>query len=128
MRIIRFLTESSVPTLAVLTDDAKIYVLPQQGFMELVQLAEEQEVTPLALVEEGVIATSTPMDTTVGELSLLTPIVAPEVWAAGVTYEKSKAARNYEATDGKLDATTFYDKVYDAQVIVTIHMYCINIY
>ncbi|HEU5140725.1 MAG TPA: fumarylacetoacetate hydrolase family protein, partial [Bacillales bacterium] len=32
-----------------------------------------------------------------------------------VTYEKSKDERNYEATDGKLNATTFYDKVYDAE-------------
>jgi len=28
---------------------------------------------------------------------------------------RSRDARNYEATDGKLDATTFYDKVYDAE-------------
>jgi 2-dehydro-3-deoxy-D-arabinonate dehydratase len=113
-RIIRFLSEGSIPTLAALTDDAKIYVLPQQGFMELVYLAEEQETTPLVLIED-VIAASYPLDASLGELSLLTPIVAPEVWAAGVTYEKSKEARNYEATGGKLDATTFYDKVYDAE-------------
>jgi 2-dehydro-3-deoxy-D-arabinonate dehydratase len=114
MRIIRFLSEGSASTLAALTDDAKIYVLPQQDFMELVHLAEEQKITPLALIE-GVIATSEPLDTMLGELSLLTPIVAPEVWAAGVTYEKSREARNYEVTGGKLDATTFYDKVYDAE-------------
>ncbi|MCY9667827.1 fumarylacetoacetate hydrolase family protein [Paenibacillus alginolyticus] len=114
MRIIRFLTEGSVPTLAALTDDSKIYVLPQKDFMELVHLAEEQRTTTLALVE-GMIATSTPLDRTIGDLSLLVPIVAPEVWAAGVTYEKSRDARNYEATSGKLDASTFYDKVYDAE-------------
>jgi 2-dehydro-3-deoxy-D-arabinonate dehydratase len=114
MRIIRFLTESSVPTLAALTDNAKIYVLPQQDFMELVHLAEEQETTPLALIK-GVIATSNPLDATLEDLSLLTPIVAPEVWAAGVTYAKIREARNYEVTGGKLDATTYYDKVYDAK-------------
>src|SRR5699024_2631848 len=42
-------------------------------------------------------------------------IAAPEVWAAGVTYFKSMEARNFEATSGRLDATTFYDKVYDAE-------------
>ncbi|NCT38049.1 fumarylacetoacetate hydrolase [Bacillus sp. EB93] len=47
-------------------------------------------------------------------LQLTTPIDAPEVWASGVTYKKSKEARNYEATQGKLDRQTFYDKVYDA--------------
>lgn len=115
MRIIRFLTEGSdLPTLAALTDDSKIYVLPQQDFMELVHLAEEQETTPLALVER-VITTTNPLDASFEDLILLTPIVAPEVWAAGVTYEKSREARNYEATGGKLDAATFYDKVYDAE-------------
>ncbi|SEC78919.1 fumarylacetoacetate hydrolase family protein [Paenibacillus sp. GP183] len=114
MRIIRFLSEGAVPTLAALTDGSKIYVLPQQDFMELVHHAEEQGTTTLALVE-GMIATSNPLDRTIGDLSLLVPIVAPEVWAAGVTYEKSRDARNYEATGGKLDASTFYDKVYDAE-------------
>lgn len=114
MRIIRFLAEGSVPTLAALTDEGRIYVLPQLDFMELIHLAEEQETSPLALVE-GVIATSIPLDAAIGDLSLLTPIVSPEVWASGVTYEKSREARNYEVTGGKLDATTFYDKVYDAE-------------
>jgi 2-dehydro-3-deoxy-D-arabinonate dehydratase len=114
VRIIRFLNEGSVPTLAALTDDAKIYVLPQQDLMELVHLAEEQKTTPLSLIE-GVIAASNPLHATLGDLSLLTPIVAPEVWAAGVTYEKSREARNYEVTGGKLDALTVYDKVYDAE-------------
>ncbi len=43
------------------------------------------------------------------------PIEITEVWASGVTYQKSKEARNYEATGGKDDAATFYDKVYDAE-------------
>jgi 2-dehydro-3-deoxy-D-arabinonate dehydratase len=114
MRIIRFLNESSVPTLAALTDDEKIYVLPQNDFMSLIHLAEAQKTTPLALVER-VIATSNPLPKTMESISLLTPIDAPEVWAAGITYERSRDARNYEATGGKLDATTFYDKVYDAE-------------
>ena len=36
------------------------------------------------------------------------------MWASGVTYLQSKDARNYEATEGRLDSETFYDKVYDA--------------
>ncbi|WP_134701303.1 fumarylacetoacetate hydrolase family protein [Ammoniphilus sp. YIM 78166] len=114
MRIIRFLNEQSVPTLAALTNEEKVYVLPQQDFMELVRTAEEQETTPLALVE-GVIATSNPIEAKASELNIIVPIEAPEVWASGVTYERSRDARNYEATGGKLDATTFYDKVYDAE-------------
>jgi 2-dehydro-3-deoxy-D-arabinonate dehydratase len=112
MRVIRFLNEQ-VPTLAALTDDSKVYVLPQSDFMDLVNVAENQKTTPLALIQT-VIETTSPLDVKAEDLALLVPIVAPEVWASGVTYEKSRDARNYEATEGKLDATTFYDKVYDA--------------
>ena len=112
MRVIRFLNEK-VPTLAALTDDSKVYILPQNDFMELIGEAEKQDATPLVLIQ-SVMATTSPLDVKVEDLPLLVPIVAPEVWASGVTYEKSRDARNYEATEGKLDATTFYDKVYDA--------------
>lgn len=116
MRIIRFLDQQNgnQPNLAAVTIDEQVYVLPQTDFLELVRLAEENSTTPLALVQ-GIIATSNPIERKIAELELLVPIVAPEVWACGVTYERSKDARNYEATGGKLDATTFYDKVYDAE-------------
>lgn len=114
MRIIRYLDENSVPILAALTADLHVYPLPQRDFMELVQQADEQNTSPLALVE-SVIKNLDPIKQSVEELPLLVPIVAPEIWASGVTYEKSKEARNYEATGGKLDLATFYDKVYDAE-------------
>ena len=41
---------------------------------------------------------------------LLAPVVAPEVWAAGVTYERSREARLAETT-----TVGIYDKVYDAE-------------
>jgi 2-dehydro-3-deoxy-D-arabinonate dehydratase len=41
---------------------------------------------------------------------LLMPVVPPEVWAAGVTYERSREARLAETT-----TTGIYDKVYDAE-------------
>ncbi|MFP3918396.1 fumarylacetoacetate hydrolase family protein [Lysinibacillus telephonicus] len=50
----------------------------------------------------------------IDSLQLVVPIEAEEVWASGVTYLQSKDARNYEATEGRLDSETFYDKVYDA--------------
>lgn len=114
MRIIRFAGESSQATLAAVTDEGAVYALPQQHFMELVTLADEQGTEPLALVRQT-IEQSSPLAAKLEELELLVPIEAPEVWAAGVTYERSREARNYEATGGKLDITTFYDKVYDAE-------------
>lgn len=44
------------------------------------------------------------------EVALLTPIDAQEVWAAGVTYQRSKVARE-EESEG---AARFYDLVYTA--------------
>lgn len=113
MRIIRFVSEGKA-VLGAVTDENKVYSLPQNDFMEVTQLAEGQGKSPLEVVNE-IISTSEPLPSKLEELELLVPIEAPEVWAAGVTYQKSKEARNYEATDGKLDATTFYDKVYDAE-------------
>ncbi len=42
--------------------------------------------------------------------TLLAPVAGQEVWASGVTFERSRAARNEEA--GPVD---FYDRVYDAE-------------
>lgn len=113
MKVIRFLNDNNA-TLAALTDEGEVYVLPQQDFLEIVGLAEEKGTTPLQLVN-AVIAANVPLEAKVEDLNLLVPIEAPEVWASGVTYLKSKEARNYEVTGGKLDTTTFYDKVYDAE-------------
>lgn len=113
MRVIRYQNEKGTPVLAALTNQSEVYPLAYQDFMELVEYAQHTKQTPLSLIKE-VIKTEQPEKMELSALTLLPPIAAPEVWAAGVTYEKSKEARNYEATAGKLDATTFYDKVYDA--------------
>lgn len=114
MRIIRYLSEDSKPVLAALTLEETVYPLEQEGFIELIHQANAQKISPLSFVQ-NMISKSKPIPQSIEELSLLVPIIAQEVWASGVTYERSRDARNYEATDGKLDATTFYDKVYDAE-------------
>lgn len=115
MRIIRFEEkESKKVVLAAVTEGDKIYSLPYASFIDLVNEASSKSVKPLQLINE-IILDSLPLNCSLEELNLLVPIEAPEVWAAGVTYQKSKEARNHEATNGKLDATTFYDKVYDAE-------------
>lgn len=113
MRIIRFLNELGVPNLAAVTDGGGIYVLPYQDLLEIACLAEEKETTILKLVQK-IIDDRLPLEASLEDLKLLVPIEAPEVWASGVTYLKSREARNFEATGGKLDAATFYDKVYEA--------------
>jgi 2-dehydro-3-deoxy-D-arabinonate dehydratase len=44
---------------------------------------------------------------------LLAPVVSQEVWAAGVTYLRSRSARIEESKDA--GGGTFYDRVYDAE-------------
>ena len=114
MRIIRYLNEQSIPVLAALTNEGFIYPLPQRDFMELIQQAQEQNASLLAFVE-SLVSTLDPLSQPLEKLSLLVPIEAPEVWAAGVTYERSRNARNFESTDGIESSLTIYDKVYDAK-------------
>lgn len=113
MRIIRFL-DGQQKWLAAVTDDEQAYRLPQADFMTLIYQAREKGVTPVQWIESALKPINKLTDDWTS-LHLITPVDAPEVWAAGVTYQRSREARNYEATDGKLDAETFYDKVYDAE-------------
>lgn len=114
VNIIRFAAPDTGPLLAAVTDEGKGYELPYGDFMSLVKAADERGASPLALVQE-IVAGAEPIAAEWTALPLLAPVDAPEVWAAGVTYERSRDARNYEATGGKMDASTFYDKVYDAE-------------
>ncbi|WP_145945453.1 fumarylacetoacetate hydrolase family protein [Paenibacillus sp. Y412MC10] len=112
MRIIRYL-DGRQTRLAAVTDDEKAYPLPHSDLISLINEAREKGVSPVRIVESAI----TPQNELTAawpSLQLLTPVDAPEVWAAGVTYRRSREARNYEATGGRMDAETFYDKVYDA--------------
>jgi 2-dehydro-3-deoxy-D-arabinonate dehydratase len=61
---------------------------------------------PTALVRELLTDRAVPL----AEAELLAPIDAQEVWAAGVTYRRSREARREES----VGAGSFYDQVYDA--------------
>lgn len=114
MRIIRYVDETLQARLAAVTDQDEVYTLGFGDFQSLLTAAEDKEISASELISsviEGKSADFASFDS----LRLLVPLHAPEVWAAGVTYERSREARNYEATGGKLDSTTFYDKVYDAE-------------
>ncbi|SEN76462.1 fumarylacetoacetate hydrolase family protein [Lihuaxuella thermophila] len=112
MRIIRFL-EDDAPVMGAVTDEGTVYRLACTDFLDLVKKAKVNQSTPLQWVRES-IRQSSPLRQTLADLHLLVPIDAPEVWAAGVTYERSKEARNFEATGGNTNQVTVYDKVYEA--------------
>jgi len=100
--------------MAAVDEDGKAALLDAEDFMPIVYGARENGVSTVAhvrrLMERG-----EALANGIEGLRLLVPLTAPEVWAAGVTYQRSREARNYEATGGRMDATTFYDKVYDAE-------------
>ncbi|MGE7906571.1 fumarylacetoacetate hydrolase family protein [Peribacillus sp. NPDC094092] len=110
MRIIRYVKENK-KQLAAVTNENYVVDLPFTDFMSLITAARQDNRTAFDIIKQ---ITAQGEKQPLEGLQLTTPIDAPEVWASGVTYKKSKEARNYEATQGKLDRQTFYDKVYDA--------------
>jgi 2-dehydro-3-deoxy-D-arabinonate dehydratase len=59
------------------------------------------------------VALSTPSQLAINTENIVAPVGTQEVWAAGVTYYRSKIARMEESKDA--GGGTFYDKVYDAE-------------
>lgn len=113
MRIFRYKEEGRV-WLGALTDEGQRYRLNASDLMGLVREAQKAGVSTSDYVS-GLIQESQPFDEAAGGGALTTPLDAPEVWAAGVTYQRSREARNAETHAGSGPvAETFYDKVYDA--------------
>jgi len=69
--------------------------------------------TPNIAAHLAQIAASTPSVSAPAEGSILAPIVSQEVWAAGVTYFRSRTARMEESKDA--GGGSFYDRVYAAE-------------
>ncbi|MBW5445268.1 fumarylacetoacetate hydrolase [Cohnella sp. CFH 77786] len=113
MRIFRY-RDSGGLILGVMADDGSAFKLDEPDLITLWKAARAQGVMLSEFVAER-IAESVPLSRQAESLDLAMPVDAPEVWAAGVTYERSRQARNYEATSGRLNADTFYDKVYEAE-------------
>ncbi len=66
-----------------------------------------REEDPLGWVQTHAARASEPLES---DVTFLAPVDCQEVWASGVTYERSKVARMEESEDGG----DFYDKVYTA--------------
>lgn len=113
MRIIRYVEgDGRTVRLAAVTDEERTFPLEQPDFMTLVREADREGMTPLDAVQRH-IAGRPPLPGDWRSLKLLVPVEAPEIWAAGVTYERSKDARNEESQGGAEE--TVYDKVYRAE-------------
>lgn len=105
MRLCRFVTESYAPRIGILADQAVVDLAPA-GIGSLAELLESPTL-PARVTELG---RRTLPRLPLSEVRLLAPLDHQEVWAAGVTYLRSKAAR-MEESDFSARA---YDHVYEA--------------
>ncbi|MFC5464426.1 fumarylacetoacetate hydrolase family protein [Lederbergia graminis] len=113
MRIINYRTDAQTEKLAAVTISSKVYPLPFRTFQDFLKKCEEEKMSYLTLVQELIIGIE-PLDKSLEELTLSLPINAYEVWASGVTYLRSRDARNYES-QGNEPTVSYYDKVYVAE-------------
>ncbi len=104
MQLVKFTTSSMAEGVGILEQgQVTPLTLPLQGLSDILETDDP------AATAKGLIA-SDAQRLPLAALRLLAPIDRQEVWAAGVTYIRSRKAR----MDESVDASTFYDKVYAA--------------
>jgi 2-dehydro-3-deoxy-D-arabinonate dehydratase len=107
MRVCRFSASGDDVRLGVVTDELTVVDLTSSGLTSLTAVLESRD--PVAAVR---IAAHGPLPTLpLASVRLHAPVERQEVWAAGVTYLRSKAARMEESDF----SATAYDRVYDAE-------------
>ncbi|MEU6117016.1 fumarylacetoacetate hydrolase family protein [Streptomyces sp. NPDC047117] len=105
-RIVRFADTTGVVRTGLADDSGAIRVFP--GTPQIARLLRRTAAELRALTEET--AAREP-DATEAEVLLLPPVDGlTEVWAAGVTYERSREARIAESTEQSV-----YERIYDAE-------------
>jgi 2-dehydro-3-deoxy-D-arabinonate dehydratase len=105
MRLIKFRTRAEPVPCAGLVDSDRVTTLAS-GVRALSAILHAEDAREAV---HQLLATSGPRHD-LGAIEILAPIDAQEVWGAGVTYERSKVARQEESEQGG----TFYDLVYRA--------------
>jgi 2-dehydro-3-deoxy-D-arabinonate dehydratase len=107
MRVCRFSAGDDHIRLGVVTDEDTVLDLTPTGLTSLTSLLESRD--PVAALR---VAAHGPLPNhPVAAVRLHAPVERQEVWAAGVTYLRSKAARMEESDF----SATAYDRVYDAE-------------
>jgi 2-dehydro-3-deoxy-D-arabinonate dehydratase len=107
MKLCRFKAASSdSPRVGLIADDRTVLDLTQHGVHRMKALLDREDMLDaLARFSRAPLSTYP-----LSAVELVTPVESQEVWAAGVTYLRSKQAR-MEESDFGADA---YDRVYDA--------------
>jgi 2-dehydro-3-deoxy-D-arabinonate dehydratase len=107
MRLCRFTVASSVGIrIGLIADDRTVLDLTLHGVRRMTPLLEREDLVDALAAFHRSSRSAYPLSA----VALLTPVEAQEVWAAGVTYLRSKQAR-MEESDLSADA---YDRVYEA--------------
>jgi len=106
MRICRFKNQSNEVRIGLVTDDAMVLDLTPAGICELQPLLEDDD--PVARLKQ--IDTTNLPRLALSNVKLCAPVERQEVWAAGVTYLRSKTARMEESEF----SANAYDRVYEA--------------
>ena len=107
MRLCRFTKGGGRARIGLAATERTIFDLSGAGVDRLTPLLEADD--PMAAVSD-VIRNTLPSHA-LASVHLLAPVEQQEVWAAGVTYLRSKAARMEESDF----SATAYDRVYDAE-------------
>ena len=107
MRVCRFASGRGDICLGLVTDEQVVLDLTSAGLTSLTAVLESRD--PVATVREAAHG-SLPRHA-LADVRLLAPVERQEVWAAGVTYLRSKAARMEESDF----SATAYDRVYEAE-------------
>ena len=108
MKVCRFRQGSDDVRIGLVTDDPVVYDLTPAGITHLHPLLEGDD--PGGRLRQ--VAIRDLPRVAVDDVRLCAPVDRQEVWAAGVTYLRSKAARMEESDAG---GGRFYDRVYDAE-------------
>jgi 2-dehydro-3-deoxy-D-arabinonate dehydratase len=107
MRIVRFQEPGREPRLGLIAPDAPATVAELESDDVLAVLHGEREPTgrTIEALDAETLELPSPFE-------LLAPLVPPETWAAGVTYERSRDAR---VDESRIEARDVYSQVYDAE-------------
>ena len=106
MKICRFTTSAGVPRIGVAADADHLRDLTAAGVGTLASVLEHDRPPVLVNTLDLESLPRVPL----ADVTFLPPVERQEVWAAGVTYLRSKAARMEESDF----SATAYDRVYDA--------------
>lgn len=106
MKLCRFLSSQRETRVGLLTGEDQIFDLSEAGVSNLSFLLETKNALEQLKTLSQQRLTRFPLD----QIQLLSPVERQEVWAAGVTYLRSKAARMEESNF----SANAYDRVYSA--------------